>query len=856
LTNRNTSGMPKTRPPDANQWQLTSARINAIGKLNSASHYLEVGVFRGETFRAVDCDHRCGVDPNPQFDVSSVRDLQTEFHVCTSDAFFTAANDRVFDTIFLDGLHTFEQTLRDFINSLSCAHARTVWLIDDTWPSDLASALPSLAQVGKFRSLTGDRSNHWHGDVFKLVFALHDFFPMFDWRTIIDQGNPQTILVRDPRAGFKPRWNNLAAISGLGYADFVQGHELLQPCTEAEAMEWLKRILTSEIDNARATQSIEAGEGALVKHMVEYRQLKLDHNAIQRRDLSATTEMLTSAFALLDQQAASNDPSRKYPNPDEYKAMAAEIRGALEQLPENAEFLDTLGDWLMRRRCWMAAVPVWEARLATSSATPPMSVVLSLLSVYRRLGRETEAAALAKTHAPEIVGRYGAEIADALQRGRAALPNATPGIHLIDGPPGTGKSTLGDLLSAFGFETVDGDKELARFVHKKTGEVAWIKVLEPNTAEYFDLIENHEWVWNVQKLKNILSSCQSDVLFVFGTAANFNEMEDLFDSHRLLVVPPEVLKKRVQAREPLRFEDGAPVLLGALKNAEWLLSADTQSTIRSDQPFYEVLCDIVRVAKSSSTGVVALTPPPKTQTLKFFSNSGKTSHQQESPMNQNINAICSSIHSLHAVWRDIEGNYPHNYQNLSQSKAQVMLRALKFTLGQRVLEMGCNSGLYTLIMSNYASSVDAIDIDGPNIQRAKAGFDFAQSNGWCADNINFECSGIIEFINDRADFDCFVASLVLYYLKDDEVVKLRDYIRKNINRIIVQCRPARKKLVENNPQYGLVSYTSLYNGLYDISDNLNFLHDCGFKDVLVYGMGEIENDACPVLIADKNGLFE
>ncbi len=239
MTDPKTNCMPKTGLPDDNQWQLTSARINAISQLNEARRYLEVGVFRGETFRAVDCAHRCGVDPDPKFDVAAIRNAATEFHVCTSDVFFTTAAAGQFDTIFLDGLHTFEQTLRDFLNSLSCAHARTVWLIDDTWPSDCASALPSLAQAGKFRALTNDRGTAWHGDAFKLIFALHDFFPMFDWRTVIDRGNPQTILVRAPRPDFQPRWNDLATISRLGYADFVLSYALLNPCTEAEALAWL-----------------------------------------------------------------------------------------------------------------------------------------------------------------------------------------------------------------------------------------------------------------------------------------------------------------------------------------------------------------------------------------------------------------------------------------------------------------------------------------------------------------------------------------------------------------------------------------------------------------------------------------
>jgi len=245
MTDPKAPQMPKTQLPDSNQWQLSSARINTIVELTGARRYLEVGVFRGETFGAVNCTHRCGVDPDPQFDVSTVRNADTEFHVCTSDAFFTGAAGREFDTIFLDGLHTYEQTLRDFVNSLSCAHARTVWLIDDTWPADFASSLPSLSKVKRYRSMTGERARYWHGDVYKLIFSLHDFFPLFDWRTVIDRGNPQTILMRSPRASFKPRWNDLATISRFGYQDFVDNHDLLRPSSEVEALAWLKGTLSA-----------------------------------------------------------------------------------------------------------------------------------------------------------------------------------------------------------------------------------------------------------------------------------------------------------------------------------------------------------------------------------------------------------------------------------------------------------------------------------------------------------------------------------------------------------------------------------------------------------------------------------
>jgi hypothetical protein len=55
--------------------------------------------------------------------------------VTTSDEFFaTLRPSKRYDVAFIDGLHTFEQTYRDVINTF--AHLRSgVILIDDTVPS-------------------------------------------------------------------------------------------------------------------------------------------------------------------------------------------------------------------------------------------------------------------------------------------------------------------------------------------------------------------------------------------------------------------------------------------------------------------------------------------------------------------------------------------------------------------------------------------------------------------------------------------------------------------------------------------------------------------------------------------------
>ena len=43
--------------------------------------------------------------------------------------------DHSLDLVYLDGLHTFEQTYRDLCNTLMHAHPATVILVDDTVPT-------------------------------------------------------------------------------------------------------------------------------------------------------------------------------------------------------------------------------------------------------------------------------------------------------------------------------------------------------------------------------------------------------------------------------------------------------------------------------------------------------------------------------------------------------------------------------------------------------------------------------------------------------------------------------------------------------------------------------------------------
>jgi hypothetical protein len=214
----------------------TARRIARLAHALDARRYLEIGVSAGDTFRGIDIADRTGVDPKFMFPIAQYADLNTHFHETTSDAFFeTLPIDTTFDIYFIDGLHTFEQTLRDFCNAVTHSHPRTVWLLDDTEPCDVYSTDPVASRALFFRHRTGDLSVAWHGDVFKLVYYIHDFMPKLNYRTLVGD-NPQTLVWRSSSDRRSPRFNSLETISRMTYFDMTDHIDILRQCSENDGI--------------------------------------------------------------------------------------------------------------------------------------------------------------------------------------------------------------------------------------------------------------------------------------------------------------------------------------------------------------------------------------------------------------------------------------------------------------------------------------------------------------------------------------------------------------------------------------------------------------------------------------------
>jgi hypothetical protein len=177
-------------------------------------------VFQGETFHAVHADRKVAVDPQFRFAQPQPAPRGTAYHEVASDEYFgRIINERdEFNVIYLDGLHTFEQTLRDLLNAIAHLAPGGVIVVDDILPSTFYAATPDYDAFDQLWRLTGQGDASWMGDVFKLLFFVQSL--PFSFATVADN-HGQLVLWRSrrPAGSIVPR--RIAAFLEMGYPDVL-----------------------------------------------------------------------------------------------------------------------------------------------------------------------------------------------------------------------------------------------------------------------------------------------------------------------------------------------------------------------------------------------------------------------------------------------------------------------------------------------------------------------------------------------------------------------------------------------------------------------------------------------------------
>jgi hypothetical protein len=166
---------PKYNTNLANRYQI----INELTNIDDI--YLEIGVEYGETFNDVHFTNKTGVDPDPKFIPKN-----GELVKLTSDDYFsqlekfiqfekenTVSNCklRLYDAVFIDGMHQCEYVFKDINNSLKFLSKNGLIFIDDILPLNYNEQL-KIPIRHYYENGILKYGENWTGDVWKVVYHI------------------------------------------------------------------------------------------------------------------------------------------------------------------------------------------------------------------------------------------------------------------------------------------------------------------------------------------------------------------------------------------------------------------------------------------------------------------------------------------------------------------------------------------------------------------------------------------------------------------------------------------------------------------------------------------------------------
>lgn len=150
------------------RWEL----INFIIQKKGFERYLEVGTATYNCFDKIKCQKKTGCDPA---DKTHQHSENAMIYGVTSDNFFRD-NTQMFQLVFIDGLHHYDQVARDIVNSWNSLDLGGFIIMHDCIPfnADAAGRSPISPMAA------------WNGDCYKAIIWFHDTFPDLLCRVLSD----------------------------------------------------------------------------------------------------------------------------------------------------------------------------------------------------------------------------------------------------------------------------------------------------------------------------------------------------------------------------------------------------------------------------------------------------------------------------------------------------------------------------------------------------------------------------------------------------------------------------------------------------------------------------------------------
>jgi hypothetical protein len=231
--------------------------LNAIIEKKAVNNYLEIGVNRGKClFNIEGSKKRFAVDPYFNFSLwKKIRaclinkdNFRNNYFEVTSDTFFNKNEElltaNLLDLAFIDGLHTYQQSLKDTKNTLKFLDKNGVIVLHDCNPLNYLAAYPanSIDEARKDLENHTDWKNIWNGDVWKTIVFIRKNHPELT-AFVLDTDHGLGFVFKKKRGYLPSVFEEISSIDALEY-DFLTSNrkDLLDLKPISYFIEFLKTI--------------------------------------------------------------------------------------------------------------------------------------------------------------------------------------------------------------------------------------------------------------------------------------------------------------------------------------------------------------------------------------------------------------------------------------------------------------------------------------------------------------------------------------------------------------------------------------------------------------------------------------
>src|SRR5579859_5502074 len=162
---------------------------------------------------------------------------------------------------------------------------------------------------------------------------------------------------------------------------------------------------------------------------------------------------------------------------------------------------------------------------------------------------------------------------------------------LLTGMSGTGKSTVIAELAARGYKAVDADcDEFSQ----------WMEVIGDADPFGSPVEMGRDWVWREDRIQDLLSTEDSEVLFLSGCAENMPKFLPQFDHIVLLSAPVDVIIERLGTRTNNLYgkhPDETARVLALVESVEPLLRRVAGHEINTSALLEEVVASLLQLVQ-------------------------------------------------------------------------------------------------------------------------------------------------------------------------------------------------------------------------------------------------------------------